>query len=172
MLDPKERGELLHTIKQCILQPELARIDEIGSELTQRNSMFGGCSQYSWHLDQRIYHRGLAGRRESPKRPIHGSLREEAAALFRKIDRIKEDERAIINFLTTILTRCQDLQDVRDGLPNSVFMEAENHGLLHLATMDRTRPPGFMFADSPVLMSTFNAGMETVYYYLSNRLLY
>lgn len=172
MLEPKERGELAHQIKQMILQPERARIDELGASITERNALFGGCTQYSWHLDQRIYYRGLAGKRESPKKPIHSSLREEAADLFRRTDKITEDDQAISHFLAIVLHRCQDYQDVRDGLPNSVFLEAEDHGLLHLASLPRTRPHGYMFADQPLLMNSFNAGMETVYYYLANRLLY
>lgn len=103
-----------------------------------------------------------------PKVQLHISLWPEISNLHRDIGIVKNDKQFIGQTLAQLLARCNDLQDVRDTLPECLVPFADDW----ITSFARTRPEAFTIEGNERALRQYERVLPKMEVYSMSRLLF
>jgi len=153
---------------QAVEAREKDRLEQIKLKLIERNHRLGG-SPIGFMFAGRVF---TNCRKPRPHELaslgfLDQSLRNEGNAWQEETRLVESELRRLRQSLDSVLAACKNLQDVRDMLPDTAKSIYDP-----LRSLDRTRPPGFLFEDSELRMSAFVTTEELIGFFAANRILY
>lgn len=102
-----------------------------------------------------------------PKVILHKDLHEQGREYLQELKEFREDDTKLRQgMIMPITTACQDLQDVRDLLPEIIAPLVP-----FMAELPRTRPVGFAFTDKPIQAHSFQLISDLLEYHAAVRIL-
>jgi hypothetical protein len=164
------RSQVVEALKNKIKEPEDRRLDKILLDLNQRNK-----------FKQRLSGDGFlyAGAHEIPKfnankLPPKGELKGLNPELFDEMEALIEQRKTSelnISFCAQILYRllegCESLQDVRDALPDHLWLLYDHKG--HI---ERQRPELWTIQNNPKLLSQYHQFEQIMAVFMVGRMMY
>lgn len=149
-----------------MLVEEYTYQDQKLHELVRENQALGG-TMNGYRYDGDLYTvtsykdlRGIA------IKDIHPSLAEKARVLVLRKERLKKDETKLRNALSTVLSKCQTLQEMRDVLPDVIANKINQ-----FQSMERVQEMGHVLDTMPHLKTQFENAMDIALRYHAARLL-
>jgi hypothetical protein len=167
MRDPNWLFETVTAILKALFEREEAQLAKRELSILDRNAGLTGKTDGFRHLG--IIYTQLTG--AARPRGDYGRLH---SSLAPEMDSIVED-RKLINFerdrirqaLAMVLDGCENLQDMRDALPNAL-----KDFCAGLGQLERTRPEAFTLAENPRSYTQYMKLREKIEFYVATRLLY
>ena len=99
--------------------------------------------------------------------PLHSSLIDDADDYLRDKEQVWSDRQMISQILYTLLINCNNLQDIRDALPEPLVST-----LPELSHFKRTREPGFTILNSVRTKRQLDKMIGRIEFYTTARFLY
>lgn len=151
----------------AVVDKEKKRLKAQMNLIQDQHALKHGCRAFL--LDGKVVWNGDVGAaRIKGKKPLDPEHQDEARKLVNKINKITADTQRLTNFFGVIQQRCHDLQDYRDIFPDMVVERMAPH---EITGIPRTREPGYAFT-SPAKKKLYQDGMDIVYHYLVNQLVF
>lgn len=151
----------------AVVDKERNRLKNLMNQIQDAHALKHGCRAFL--LDGKpVWNGDVAAARVKDKKPLDPEHQDEARKLVNKTNKITTDIQRLTNFFGTIQQRCYDLQDYRDIFPDMVVERMAPH---EITGISRTREPGYAFT-SPAKKKLYQDGMNIVYHYLVNQLVF
>ena len=99
---------------------------------------------------------------------LHDSLDDQAQRFMRDDKQLKLDKQLIRQALVRVVEPCEDLQDLRDALPNCLRDCLDQA----VTRMSRTRPEAYTIQDNPRALRDYLKILPRIEFYSASRLLY
>ena len=166
-MDQDELKALKAYFLNSIVSDERKRLKELLGVIQNKHALVHGCRAFL--LDGKpVWNGDAMAARVKGKKPLEPALQDDARKLVNRINKITADESRMTNFFGVISQRCHDLQDFRDIFPDMVVDRMAPHEITGLS---RTREPGYAFT-CPAKKKLYQDGMDIVYHYLVNQLVF
>lgn len=160
-------SNLLPKLMNALMGPEIKRISKNVDSLIQQNSHLGGSAFAYIYQDKRYNKSNSFIPRDRDIKPIHKTLEEQADKLHKELAKVEFDQQKMKQSLSVVLSRCKNIQDVRDVLPETFVKNVPV-----FQGLDRQKEPGFLLDEFPALRIQYNKAIEISEYYMVNQILY
>lgn len=167
-MDHDELKSLKDHLIMAVFSKESKRLVELLNEIQDQHSLKYGCRAFL--LDGKpIWNGDAAAARVKKKVPLDESLQPSARLLVNKINKLRADEQRVVNFFGVLAQRCNTVEDFRDMLPDMVVERMAPH---QITAIPRTREAGYAFSSSPAKSKMYQDGLDIMYHYLVNQLVF
>lgn len=155
------------SLLNVLFEREEANLVKREQAIVAKNTQLGGSSDGFRHHG--LIYTGLAGgmRSRGNYTRLNPELVPEMSALLTDRKIIEADKERIRQALSLVLRDCENLQDVRDALPNGV-----REFIPGCERLERTRPEAFTLAVNKRSYTQYMALREKIEFYVATRLLY
>ena len=138
--------------------------------IMDQNTLLGG-TQNAFSLGGKNYLRQSLKQfdfRGIPIKPLHKSLYTDMQRYYDRTYRVETDRTKVTQFFKVLFPRCQNLQDLRDALPEPVVSLVPE-----LQRLPRSQEKAFVLRGlHPAHMGQFDRVTDIVLFYIANRLVY
>lgn len=160
-------AELVQPVCDALIRKEVERLDGILAQLVKENYALGGAKEGYVHCGRIFSDLPPRERRGAHFRPVMMGLRAQADDLLMLTQKLENDAQMLRQSLSVVLSKCLNLQEARDVLPeNLVNLIPAFRGL------ERHRDEGFILDQFPLLKSQYNKAVEIALYYQVNQLIF
>lgn len=163
---PSLQNEVIEEIFTNIGEGDRKYISGIIDELIEKNATHTHSLDGFLHAGTFFSNLPPKQHRLVKKFPLHRSLYDDGEELVRASKELARDTMRLKQGLSLLLRDCQDIQDIRDALPNAVRMVVPA-----LAQYERTRPVAYTLREKPLLFDQYGETERLLQYYLSSRML-
>lgn len=160
--------EIIKRITTSLFEPEQRRLTAAKDLLVKRNAEFYRDKPHDGFTYQgKPYDYEHLGRGTRTRVSLHFELIDQMDEFLKDQEQVWGDRYYISQILHNILAPCQDLQDIRDALPNCLVDTLEE-----LRSYNRTRPEAYTIQADKRAVRQYQKVLPRIEFYATARLLY
>lgn len=152
-----------------LFKSESERISKMTLELHEKNETLLGIFLPGFKMSGKIYQvrsRSKLGNQALSDFPsLHFTLREEGNNLLQQMDKLNIHKSLIRQMLLRISMKCNDAQDFRDAITESIVR------MFNLSHLPRSRSEAWLFADNARDMKQYNRIADLIAFYTAMQLM-
>ena len=167
-MDEDELKLLKEHLLNAVFHKESKRLVKELDAIQDKHVIRHGCRAFL--LDGKpIWNGDTTAAKQKNKKPIDADLLPDARRIVSRINKMTIDKQRVINFFGVLAQRCRSLEDFRDMLPDMVVERMEGH---EITGIPRTREAGYAFSSSPAKSKLYQDGLDIMFAYLVNELVF
>jgi hypothetical protein len=150
-----------------IFSGEKLHLNKVLDSILRENQQMGGTMnafRYESHLYSSVDPKTL---RSVSVSDLNSTLVKPVKRYIKDLNQLKIDMMKLRNALSMVLTKCHNIQDCRDALPDIISSK-----IPEMRGMERIKEEGHVLRNKPELLNQFKQVMEIGLYYQANRLIY
>lgn len=161
--------KIIFNIIEGLFGAESGRIQKWIDQLSNKDQKLRNATETNGFIyDGRLYTPSWVPKGYWEKGSLNHTLHDEGASLAASVKIMNDDKLQIRQALFILISNCEELQDVRDALPECVIQYAHDH-IKHLS---RTRAEGYTIVDNPRKKRQFEAILPKIEVYSVANLIY
>lgn len=161
-------ADLRDKICKSLTDFDRERLAAMKEDLINENTQFSRVS-YGFLFGGTFFHHLTKDQLKNPgvqKPPLDPSLHEKGHLLVDQITALEKNTKHLHQGLSVLLRDCENEQDVRDAVPESVLAFVPE-----LKPWPRTRPPAWTLQDKPLQLDQYQHTKATIAAFIASRIL-